>query len=82
MKNRAARFVTENYTFETGSMTKSFEQLKGEILKRRRKDSELFYIGLKDQARIPVGDLQTPLRLTRNQHSKSFSTPICQDRYL
>ena len=37
VQNRAARFVTGNYNFETGSMTKSLEQLNWESLKQRRK---------------------------------------------
>ena len=32
VQNRAARFVTMNYTFEEGSMTSIFEQLKWESL--------------------------------------------------
>ena len=55
VQNRAARFVTGNYNFETGSMTKFLEQLKWESLKQRRKGSRLilFYKGLKGQANIP-----------------------------
>ena len=34
VQNRAARFVTGNYNFETGSMTKILEQLKWESLKQ------------------------------------------------
>ena len=47
MQKRAARFVTGNYTHETGSMTGILEQLKWEPLKKRRKDSRLImlYIG-------------------------------------
>ena len=36
MSNRAARFVTRNYTFEEGSMTGILEQLKWQSLKKRR----------------------------------------------
>ena len=39
VQNRAARFVTGNYVFETGSMTDILGQLKWESLKKRRKDS-------------------------------------------
>ena len=39
VQNRAARFVTVNYVFETGSMTGILGQLKWESLKKRRKDS-------------------------------------------
>ena len=59
VQNRAARFVTGNYVFETGSMTGILGQLKWESLKKRRKDSRLIllYKGLKGKARIPTDDL-------------------------
>ena len=38
VQNRAARFVTRNYTREEGSMTDILEQLKWESLKKRRKE--------------------------------------------
>ena len=41
VQNRAARFVTRNYTFEEGSMTGILEQLKWESLKERRTDNRL-----------------------------------------
>ena len=41
VQNRAARFVTRNYTFEEGSMTCIHEQLKWESLKKRRTDNRL-----------------------------------------
>ena len=37
VQNRAARFVTGNYNFETGSMTSILEQLGWESLHKRRK---------------------------------------------
>ena len=43
VQNRAARFVTGNYVFETGSMTDILGQLKWESLKKSRKDSGLIY---------------------------------------
>ena len=39
VQNRAARFITGNYNFETGSMTGILEHLKWESLKKRRRDS-------------------------------------------
>ena len=39
VQNRAARFVTRNYVYETGSMTGILAQLKWESLKKRRKDN-------------------------------------------
>ena len=49
VQNRAARFVTRNYVYETGSMTCILGQLKWESLKKRRKDNRriLLYEGLK-----------------------------------
>ena len=54
VQNRAARFVTRNYTFEEGSMTGILEQLRWESLKKRRTDNRLIllYKGLKGKARI------------------------------
>ena len=54
VQNRAARFVTRNYVYETGSMTGILGQLKWESLKKRRKDNRLIllYKGLKGKARI------------------------------
>ena len=39
VQKRAARFVTGNYNYETGSMTAIHGQLKWESLKKRRKDN-------------------------------------------
>ena len=59
VQKRAARFVTGNYTYETGSMTGIPDQLKWESLKKRRKDSRLImlYNGLKGVASIHTVDL-------------------------
>ena len=78
LQNRAARFVTDNYTYETGSLTGILEQLKWESLKKRRKGSRItmLYKGLKDAASIPTGDLFPPNRRTRNHHSLVFQTPL------
>ena len=56
VQNRAARFVTSNYCFETGSMTGILEKLKWESLKKRRRDSRLIllYKGLKGAASFPT----------------------------
>ena len=68
VQNRAARFVTGNYVFETGSMTGILD---------RRKDSRLIllYKGLKGKARIPTDDLIPKTRRCRNQHSLAFQIP-------
>ena len=59
VQNHAARFVTGNYVFETGSLTGILGQVKWEYLKERRKDHRLIllYKGLKGKARIPTDDL-------------------------
>ena len=80
MQNRAARSVTGNYNFESGSMTKLLEQLKWESLKQRWKGSSLiwFYKGLNGQASIPVDDLKTSLRHARNHCSEPFQVPYAK----
>ena len=77
VKNRAARFVTRNYTFEEGSMTGIVEQLRWESLKKRRTDNrlKLLYKGLKGKARIPTDDLIPKTRRCRNSHSKASQLP-------
>ena len=56
VQNRAARFVTGNYVFETENITNILGQLKRESFKKRRNDSRLIllYKGLKGRARIPT----------------------------
>ena len=44
VQKRAARFVTANYSYETGSMTGILGQLKWESLKKRRKDNRLILL--------------------------------------
>ena len=82
IQNRAARFVTGNYVFETGSMTGILGQLKWESLKKRRKDSRLrlLYKGLKGKARIPTDDLIPKNMRCRNHHSLAFQIPSAHYR--
>ena len=77
VQNRAARFVTRNYVYETGSMTGILGQLKWESLKKRRKDNRLIllYKGLKGKAMIPTDYLIPKTRRGRNQHSLAFQIP-------
>ena len=77
MVKRAARFVTRNYSYETGSMSGILEELKWETLQKRRKDNRLIllYKGLKGKARIPTDDLIQKNRRCRNQHSLAFQIP-------
>ena len=78
VKKRAARFVTSNYNYETGSMTGILGQLKWESLKKRRKDNRLIllYKGLKGKANVPIDDLIPKTRRCRNQHSMAFRLPL------
>ena len=78
VQNRAARFVTGNYNFETGSMTGILEHLKWESLKKRRRDRRLtlLYKGLKGKASIPTDDLIPLVRRCRNDHSMAYQVPI------
>ena len=57
VQKRAARFVTGNYSYETGSMTGILGQLKWESLKKSRKDNRL--ILLNDLKVKPVYQLMT-----------------------
>ena len=77
VQKRAARFVTRNYSYETGSMTGILEELKWETLQKRRKDNRLIllYKGLKGKARIPTDDLVPKNRRCRNQYSLVFRIP-------
>ena len=78
VQKRVDRFVTGNYSYETGSMTGILGQLKWESLKKRRKDKRLIllYEGLKGTASVPTEDLIPQTRRSRNQHSVAFQTPI------
>ena len=77
VQKRAARFVTRNYSYETGSMTGIFEELKWETLQKRKKDNRLIlmYKGLTGNALIPTDDLIPMNRRCRNQHSLVFQIP-------
>ena len=77
MQKRAARFVTRNYSYETGSTTDILEEIKWETLQKRRKDNRLIlmYNGLKGKARTPTNDLIQKNRRCRNQHSLVFQIP-------
>ena len=68
-QKRAARFVTRNYSYETGSMTCIHEELKWETPRRGgRIILILLYKGLKGKGRIPTDDLIPKNRRCRNQH--------------
>ena len=78
MQKRASRFVTGNYSYETGSMSGILGRLKWESLKKRRKNNRLIllYKGLKGKASVPTDELIPKTRHCRNQHSMAFQTPI------
>ena len=78
VQKRAARFVTSNNNYETGSMTGILGQLKWESLKKRRKDNRLIllYKGLQVKPVYQTDDLIPKTRRCRNQHSMAFQTPI------
>ena len=71
MQKRAARYVTGNCSYKTGSMSGILGQLKWESLKKRRKDNRLIllYKGIKGKDSIPTDDLIPKTRRGRNQHS-------------
>ena len=75
VQKRAARFVTGNYNYKTGSMTGILGQLKWESLKKRKKDNRLILL-YKGKASVPTEDLIAKTRHCRNQHSMTFQTPI------
>ena len=74
VQKRAARFVTGNYSYETGSMTGILGQLKWESLKKRKKDNRLIllYKGLKGKASATTDDLIPKTKHCRNQHSMAL----------
>ena len=78
MQKRAARFVTRNYSYETGSMTGILEELKWETLQKRRKDNRLIllYKGLKGKARIPTDDLIPRTGVAEINTHWSFRFPL------
>ena len=60
VQNGAARFVTSNYCFETGSMTGILEKIRWESLKKMERDSRVLYKGLTGAAIIPTNVLIHP----------------------
>ena len=77
VQNPAARFVTRNYVYETGSMTGILGQLKWESFKKRRKDNRLIllYKGLNGKVSISTDDLIPKTRRGRYQHPLAFQIP-------
>ena len=63
VQKRAARFVTGNYSYETGSTTGILAQLKWESLKKRRKDNRLICYIIKVLKVKPVYQQMTSPKL-------------------
>ena len=78
VQKRAARFVTDNYSYETGSMTGILGQLKWESLKKRRKDNRLIllYKGLKGKASVPQMALSPKLGVLEISTLWHFRLPL------
>ena len=78
VQKRAARFVTGNYNYESGSMTGMLGQLKWESLKKRRKDNRLIllYQGLKGKASVPTDDLIPKLGVVEISTLWHFKLPL------
>ena len=69
VQNQAAKFVTGNYNYETGSITGILEHLKWESLKKRRRGSRLLMV--KDS--IPTHDKVQ----NKTQHHVDLKNPSC-----
>ena len=80
LQNQAARFVTGNYNFETGSMIIILEQLGWEFLHKRSKGSKLILLfkDLKGRVSIPYDDLLPRNRCSRYQHPMTFQVPYAR----
>ena len=78
VQKRAARFVTGNYNYETGSMTGILGQLKWEFLRKRRKDNRLIFLykGLQGKASVPTDDLIPKTRLVEISTLWHFRLPL------
>ena len=78
MLKRAARFMTRNYSRETGSMTGIFEELKWEILQLRKGGRIIGPYNYKKVCEVKSKFMQMTLsqnRHCRNQHSMAYQ--IC-----
>ena len=79
MQKRAARFVTRNYSRESGSIAGILEELKWETPQKRRKDNRLIllYKGLKGKAKIPKYDLNPPKQTLQKSTLNGLSDTLC-----
>ena len=78
VQKKAARFVTGNYIYETGSMSDILEQLKWESLKKKKRDSRIImlYKGMKGAASIPTNDLVPQLGMSESITLWHFNPPL------
>ena len=75
VQKRAARFMTSNYSRETGSMTGIFEELKWEILQLRKGGRIIGSYYCKKICQVKLKFMQMTLsqnRRCRNQHSMAY----------
>ena len=75
VQKRAARFITRNYSRETGSMTGIFEELKWEILQLRKGGRIIGSYKCKKVCEVKSKFMQITLsqnRRCRNQHSMAY----------
>ena len=85
VQKRAARFVSNNYNYEVGSMSNIMTTLKWKSLAKRREENSLvlLYKGLKGKAVIPTHHLQVHDRRGRNQRDMSYRVPYARtDSYM
>ena len=80
VQRRAARFVTSNYNYETGSMTNIMNSLNWKTLQQRRIENRLvlLYKGLKGKAKIPINDLHGTNARGRYQRDMTFNVPYAR----
>lgn len=80
VQNRAARFVTADYSWDPGSMTGIISRLGWKSLRVRRKESRLilFYKGLKGQANVPVKNLVRLKPKGEMAHRHQFHVPFAK----
>ena len=75
VQKRSARFITSDYSYEPGSMTRIYEELKLPPLAERRKNNRLILLfkGLNNRASIPIEILSRPTRYTKNMHQEHLN---------
>ena len=74
IQKRSARFISNDYTYEPGSMTKILENLKLVSLQERRRQNTLIALfkGLHGGGRIPLHELIPPNRISRNMNIEPY----------